>query len=596
MRKKTALILTIALVLILSLSACTGTPKEQITKALEATDYTKVVEIYNENIDEIANDQDVYAAINSRIDNAIENWSSEQATYEETAGMLEAFSELNNDELVPKAESTLEFICLEQKGNELYEKAEANYTNGRYLNAMKCVMKMDEAYSLKDSAKVLYDDAKAAYIMKISNPSSVEEYKSNLQKIEDFLEKYSDEELENEKQRLEEELEVFKKTIKIIEKADGYYNDGKYRKAFETLSDGIKKYPSDRHLTEKNEELGSLYIIYIAEKVKPLVDEESYKEAIAIIENAQSIYPCEAFEQLEDDIRDKRNILHKIGSAIVDKCTVFAAGWEAEVLEVKNEGAGAYIEKSGERILLGDYSDEEVTILSTAGNLGIALAGWDLPLDARDLVYDVQHWGEEEYFVIHLATDAIALVPVVGAVKYAKWMKKANMTNDLVQVGLKESKCIVDSALGVNKHYNYVRTTNQHLKNKRHPKTGVKFIEKKVAYSNGTKIRPVVPKFDYVVQFKLPDHLLNAERKEHNEWVNKELLNKVETDAKYRNKFTEEQIEDLKNGQTPRGLTWHHSEEEGVVQLVKSDIHSKTGHTGGNKLWGADSVRNENVD
>lgn len=589
---KTALTTILVIVFILVLSSCAGSPNEKILTNLEEANYTKAVEIYNNNQStEVEEDVAVYDAFNNLIGESVEKWSGEAVTFEETQEMLQAFSALNNDELAVKAEVTLDFIILEQEGNLLYTEAESFYTNGKYLKAMKAVLDMNEEYSLYDSARDLYEEAKTAYIMKISYPLSAYEYERNIDNLSTFLKLYSDDELVKEKQRLEDELNVCKKTIKIIDRAEDYYEKGKYRKAFETLSEGIEQYPNDRHLEEAVNELSNLYIINIAKKVKPLVEEENYKDALEIVEMAQSVYACDAFDELEDSIRDEKNMFHRISSAIVDKCTVFATGWKAEVLEVKNEGAGAYVEKSGEKLLLGNFSDEEVTILSTAGNLGIALAGWDFPMDARDLVYDVQHWGEEEYFVIHLATDAIALVPVIGAVKYAKWLKKANMTDDLAQAALKTSGKITDPAKSITKHYNYVRTTNQHLKNKRHPKSGVKFIEKKVEYSDGTKIRPVVPKFDYVVEFKLPDQLLKADRSVHNKWLNNKLLNKIEMDDKYRAKFTADQIVDIENGKTPRGLTWHHSEKEGMVQLVNAKTHKETGHTGGNRLWGADSVK-----
>lgn len=40
----------------------------------------------------------------------------------------------------------------------------------------------------------------------------------------------------------------------------------------------------------------------------------------------------------------------------------------------------------------------------------------------------------------------------------------------------------------------------------------------------------------------------------------------------------------------PDGLTWHHNEQKGVMELVDDSIHSKTGHTGGNTIWG-DNIR-----
>ena len=36
---------------------------------------------------------------------------------------------------------------------------------------------------------------------------------------------------------------------------------------------------------------------------------------------------------------------------------------------------------------------------------------------------------------------------------------------------------------------------------------------------------------------------------------------------------------------TPKGYTWHHHQDTGRMQLVESDIHGDTGHTGGFSLW-----------
>lgn len=36
---------------------------------------------------------------------------------------------------------------------------------------------------------------------------------------------------------------------------------------------------------------------------------------------------------------------------------------------------------------------------------------------------------------------------------------------------------------------------------------------------------------------------------------------------------------------TPKNYTWHHHQNTGRMQLVKSVVHLKTGHTGGYKLW-----------
>ena len=63
-----------------------------------------------------------------------------------------------------------------------------------------------------------------------------------------------------------------------------------------------------------------------------------------------------------------------------------------------------------------------------------------------------------------------------------------------------------------------------------------------------------------------------------------------------RSKFTPEQLKDIEEGRTPTGYVWHHNEEPGKMQLVKREDHDRAiggaAHTGGNSLWGADSVDN----
>ena len=56
--------------------------------------------------------------------------------------------------------------------------------------------------------------------------------------------------------------------------------------------------------------------------------------------------------------------------------------------------------------------------------------------------------------------------------------------------------------------------------------------------------------------------------------------------GKDRKNFTAEQLEDIANGILPEGFTWHHNEEQGLMQLVETAVHAQTGHTGGMSIWG----------
>ena len=67
------------------------------------------------------------------------------------------------------------------------------------------------------------------------------------------------------------------------------------------------------------------------------------------------------------------------------------------------------------------------------------------------------------------------------------------------------------------------------------------------------------------------------------------MLFRSDSDPELEKQFDEEQLEQIENGDTPDGYTWHHNEETGRMQLVDSEIHAKTGHTGGRSIWGGGS-------
>ena len=70
---------------------------------------------------------------------------------------------------------------------------------------------------------------------------------------------------------------------------------------------------------------------------------------------------------------------------------------------------------------------------------------------------------------------------------------------------------------------------------------------------------------------------------------NKQLKEAIESDVELAKLFDEEQLEQINDDYTPDGYTWHHNEEIGKMQLVDSEIHVKTGHTGGRSIWGGGS-------
>ena len=121
------------------------------------------------------------------------------------------------------------------------------------------------------------------------------------------------------------------------------------------------------------------------------------------------------------------------GEAIV--CA--ASNFDPSVLTTKE-----YYLDSGEKVLLGAYSDKDPTALSMGLNLAASVANVDLGMDIRDLVYDVQNYGSGEVKLSGLALDAVAILPVIGVVKCLKYADTAVDVVDNVHDAAKTAEAI----------------------------------------------------------------------------------------------------------------------------------------------------------
>lgn len=137
----------------------------------------------------------------------------------------------------------------------------------------------------------------------------------------------------------------------------------------------------------------------------------------------------------------------------------------------------------------------------------------------------------------------------------------------------------------IEKRKEKLETLNQELDGKKHSVTDVPFNTKMINVE-GTIKEGVFPEFDALTEVKLPDTMYKDSDSKQFEFCNKELqsqLHNKELDLKL---FSKVQIEQIKNGDQPRDLVWHHNEVKGKMQLVDACIHQKTAHTGGRAIWG----------
>lgn len=134
-----------------------------------------------------------------------------------------------------------------------------------------------------------------------------------------------------------------------------------------------------------------------------------------------------------------------------------------------------------------------------------------------------------------------------------------------------------------------IPTINEGLEGKKYPGTDVKYKTHQFVL-NGEKVEGVFPKFPSKFDTILPRSLRTGSDEAQFKYCTAQLAKRVETDPVFASKFTPRQLEQIKNGE-PRisGLTWHHNEVPGKMQLVDSKLHETCRHTGGRSIWGGGS-------
>ncbi|WP_445769103.1 HNH endonuclease [Rheinheimera sp.] len=130
----------------------------------------------------------------------------------------------------------------------------------------------------------------------------------------------------------------------------------------------------------------------------------------------------------------------------------------------------------------------------------------------------------------------------------------------------------------------YIKTINE-SKEGQTGENGVLY-ERKTVVINGVEIEGVFPQFNSAIDVQLPEELIQARDSAQAEYANEALKEKVDNDPEFAKQFSEEQLEQIENGETPDGYTWHHSEEYGEMQLISTDDHNNNRHTGGKAIWG----------
>lgn len=383
-------------------------PVQKSKEMLEAGEITTLVQYYNGHVEKIDSEQksEIDHLIADYIHIQLIDWDVSEEKYDLVNTRLNQLSKINNDQLASLAEENLSYITCENAGNQLLAEAEECYKQEYYLDAMQYLEQADPAYSQYSLFEILYTDSKLSLLQEVGHPSTISEYETAIGILKGYLQKVDDSDFELALSTFESELEEYKDIYNILTTATELYEEGNFKSSFQTLEAGAEKYPDNNKIQYALSSYQYAYLVTICSDVIDLIDAKEYDAAEIVINTAIENYDCEEFHELAKEIQMKSDIL-------------FA-------FRTRFKETGDYIFKSSKKMVLGDFAeDEQETLLSLGGSVAASLLNVDAPLDVRDLAYDIKHWGEGDYFAARLALDAVGILPLIGTIKYVKYLDTA---------------------------------------------------------------------------------------------------------------------------------------------------------------------------
>ena len=217
----------------------------------------------------------------------------------------------------------------------------------------------------------------------------------------------------------------------------------------------------------------------------------------------------------------------------------------------------------------------------------------DVALTAATVGPDVAHMvtsaarGDAEGAALSATDAALSIVPVPGIGKCSAFVGKiGNGLSDLAVAGksaaVKIANHLPNKLIQNTKNITTISERNNNVTEK----NGVKFRWRYVVGSDGTIYKGNFPKFESKCNVMLPKEDWQASDYIQFNYCTDQLKNQIIKNKIDKSIFTDEQIEQIMNGETPSGFIWHHNEQGGLMQLVDSATHMSAGHTGGKHIWG----------
>jgi len=218
-----------------------------------------------------------------------------------------------------------------------------------------------------------------------------------------------------------------------------------------------------------------------------------------------------------------------------------------------SENAG-YMAKSVDQIIRGNYT-KNVTGLGTVGQVAAGVTGVDLPMDIRDITYDLKNWDGSKGHAVKTALDVASVLPVVGGVlKNADEISALAKSGEKILKGSTDAAKVADQAKILDKASNVAKDTSIAIKG-----GGDDFI----GILKGEKVTLPNVKGQTIQYTKVSTEKLAELRKAFNTTDRKEFLSYLSSDREMLQQLktaglTDTDILKMKNGYVPTGYQVHH--------------------------------------
>ncbi len=294
-------------------------PVNKIEKMLETESYEEAIGLYNEKISE---DEDAETKIHENLKNLIEKWMKayldDHSVYEEVSKNLTMFMDIDNGELSERAKECLALIELNETANADFQEAEGLCEEEDYLAAMKIYMAISEEAQTYAKAQERYLECRGVLLEQVANPETAEDYEEYINLVNQYIENIEDEEFTKCRNKLLEAYALLvenSKRTEILTNAETAFEQGDYSGLFALLANGLEELPEDIILMEATAEYQKKYIDIIKAQAEEQVENKNYAQAMAIVNQALTVYYCEelqtlltTIDTLNDEALEKYNV------------------------------------------------------------------------------------------------------------------------------------------------------------------------------------------------------------------------------------------------------------------------------------------------